>query len=138
MEAGLADGLFYRDEVEKGLEKDGKEFRSVGVGGYQRASETVWSIDGRPRMALIYGVGTIVDGESTEDPLAGRVMGSDTIAKAFREARESDSIRAVVFRIDSPGGSDVASDVIWREAALTKEKKPVIVSMSDVAASGGY
>ena len=77
-------------------------------------------------------------GESAEDALFGRLMGSDTITQAFKEARKDDSIQAVVFRINSPGGSDVASDVIWREAFLTMAEKPVIVSMSDVAASGGY
>jgi protease-4 len=65
-------------------------------------------------------------------------MGADTLASAFKQVREDDSIDAVVFRIQSPGGSDVASDAIWREAALTMEEKPVVVSMADVAASGGY
>jgi protease-4 len=87
---------------------------------------------------VIYGSGAIVGGDSTEDAVFGRVMGSDTIAAAFESVREDESIDAVVFRIDSPGGSDVASDVIWREATLTREKKPVVVSMADVAASGGY
>jgi protease-4 len=92
----------------------------------------------RARIAVIYGVGAIVGGESTEDAVFGRVMGSDTIAGAFEKVRKDRSIDAVVFRVDSPGGSDVASDVIWREAMLTREKKPVVVSMADVAASGGY
>jgi protease-4 len=79
-----------------------------------------------------------VGGDSTDDAVFGRVMGSDTIAEAFEQAREDKNIHAVVFRVDSPGGSDVASDVIWREATLTRAKKPVVVSMADVAASGGY
>ncbi len=137
-ELGLVDGLRYRDEIEAELKQGSREFRSVGVAGYQRSADSGFALDGSASIALIYGVGMIVSGESAEDTFFGRVMGSDTIAEAFKEAREDDSIQAVVFRINSPGGSDVASDVIWREAFLTMEKKPVIVSMSDVAASGGY
>lgn len=137
-ELGLVDGRLYRDQAEQELCGDGSRFRPVSVLGYQRELSSGLGLVHRPRLALIYGVGTIVTGESTDDPLAGRVMGSDTLATALKEAREDDSIRAVVFRIDSPGGSDVASDVIWREAFLTMEKKPLVVSMSNLAASGGY
>ena len=70
--------------------------------------------------------------------MSGQVLGSDTMVEYLRKARADDSIRAIVLRIDSPGGSAIASDVIWREIMLTREKKPVIASMSDVAASGGY
>ncbi len=70
--------------------------------------------------------------------MTGQVLGSDTMVEYLRKARADDSIRAIVLRIDSPGGSAIASDVIWREIMLTREKKPVIASMSDVAASGGY
>jgi protease-4 len=135
---GLVDGLGYIDEVRKRMAPPEEELESIAVSDYRRATAAVPAFGTRARIALIYGVGTIVGGSSTDDPVFGRVMGSDTVAEAFRSAREDDSIRAVVFRIDSPGGSDVASDVIWREAMLTKEKKPVIVSMGDLAASGGY
>ncbi len=137
-ELGLVDGLSYRDEVENELSRNGRKFRPLTVNKYQVDAGDGMGLVGRPKLALIYGVGMIVGGESTDDPFAGRVMGSDTIAKAFKAAREDQSIKAVVFRIDSPGGSDVASDVIWREAFLTMERKPVVVSMSNVAASGGY
>jgi protease-4 len=136
-EAGLVDDLLYRDEVEEALTIGTEKYQPVTVLGYQRQGDDGLSL-GRSKIALIYGVGMIVPGESVDDPFAGRVMGSDTIAKAFRAVRKDDSIKAVVFRIDSPGGSDVASDIIWREASLTMEKKPVIVSMANVAASGGY
>jgi protease-4 len=138
LERGLVDGLEYIDETRARLSPPGEEPRSVSVSDYRMATSAppAFGVDGR--LALIYGVGAIVGGSSTDDAVFGRVMGSDTIAEAFEKAREDDSVDAVVFRIDSPGGSDVASDVIWREAMLTKEKKPVIVSMGDVAASGGY
>jgi protease-4 len=138
LDLGLVDGLNYRDEVESELSRSGRKFRPLTVGKYQVDPGDGMGLVGRPKLALVYGVGTIVVGESGDDPFAGRLMGSDTIAKAFKDVREDRSIKAVVFRIDSPGGSDVASDVIWREAFLTMEKKPVVVTMANVAASGGY
>jgi protease-4 len=81
----------------------------------------------------------VTRGESDQNPVTGSTtMGSDTVAAAIKEAREDDSIKAIVFRVDSPGGSYVASDIIWREVTLTKGKKPIVVSMGDVAGSGGY
>jgi len=139
LELDLVDGLHYIDEVKKRLAPEGKdEIATVPVVQYIHGSSPAPSFGAKARIAVIYGIGAIVGGESTEDGVFGRVMGSDTIAEAFEKAREDESIDAVVFRIDSPGGSDVASDVIWREATLTREKKPVVVSMADVAASGGY
>jgi len=135
---GLVDELLYKDEVEDLMAEDGKGYQPLSVGAYQVEHQEGLTLGHRPTIALIYGVGIIVGGESDEDPFYGRVMGADTIASTFQQVREDDSIDAVVFRIQSPGGSDVASDVIWREAALTKEEKPVVVSMADVAASGGY
>jgi protease-4 len=135
---GLVDGLGYIDEVKKRMAPPEEELATIAVSDYRRATAYAPAFRVDARIAVIYGIGTIVGGGSGDDPVFGRVMGSDTLAESFRSAREDDSIRAVVFRIDSPGGSDVASDVIWREAMLTKEKKPVIVSMGDLAASGGY
>ncbi len=139
LELDLVDGLHYMDEVKKQMAPEGKEeVATVSVVDYLPRSSEMPAFGAKARIAVIYGIGAIVGGESTEDAMFGRVMGSDTIAEAFESAREDDSIDAVVFRIDSPGGSDVASDVIWREASLTREKKPVVVTMADVAASGGY
>jgi len=139
LELDLVDGLHYIDEVKKRIAPEGKdEIATVSVADYLHAAPVAPSFGTRARIAVIYGIGAIGGGDSTEDAVFGRVMGSDTIAEAFERAREDESIDAVVFRIDSPGGSDVASDVIWREATLTREKKPVVVSMADVAASGGY
>jgi protease-4 len=137
-ELGLVDELLYKDEVEDLLGESGEGFEPLSVGAYRAQSQDGLTLGHRPTIALIYGVGVIVGGENDEDPFYGRVMGADTLASTFKQVREDDSIDAVVFRIQSPGGSDVASDVIWREAALTMEEKPVVVSMADVAASGGY
>ena len=136
---GLVDDLKYIDQVRASMSDEGEDEPSfVAVAGYRQAVGTGSGFTAKGRIALIYGVGAIVGGGSGDDAVFGRVMGSDTIAKAFKSVREDDSIDAVVFRIDSPGGSDVASDVIWREAKLTSEEKPLIISMANVAASGGY
>lgn len=139
VEAGLIDGLKYRDEVYaeiSGGDPEDLETRSPQT--YLKAAGR--STGDGTTVALIYGVGTVVRGESTVDPLTGGIsMGSETVAQAFRDAVEDDAVRGILFRIDSPGGSYVASDTIWREVARAREKgKPVVVSMGDVAASGGY
>jgi protease-4 len=141
LEAGLVDKLAYLDEVERDLTPEGtqpEDFAPVAVSDYRKATSQLPPFGADTSIAVLYGLGAITGGGSSDDAIFGRTMGSDTIAKAFASARDDDSIDAVVFRIDSPGGSDVASDVIWREAMLTREKKPVIVSMGNVAASGGY
>ena len=85
------------------------------------------------QIAVIYAAGGIESGKSKNGS-----MGSETISKAIREARLDDNVKAIVLRVNSPGGSALASDVMWREVVLAKKAKPVIVSMGDVAASGGY
>ncbi len=135
LEAHLVDGLTYADqEHDWALEKNGGRDNSLSLREYLRRTER----DRGPRVAVIYATGVIVPGRSSDDPFAGNLMGSDTIAEQFRRAREDKSIRAVVLRVDSPGGTAFASEVIRREAELTRRAKPVVVSMSDVAASGGY
>jgi len=79
-----------------------------------------------------------IDSGTSGDGFDGRVLGSDTLADDIEQAREDDAVKAVVIRIDSPGGSSVASDVLWRELELTRDAKPLVASMSDLAASGGY
>ena len=133
LQAGLVDELLYEDELQQRV----KNAEQVTPGGYVRSSRG-FGLDGRPKLALVYVVGDILPGQSQDSPLGGSFAGSDTVSDALRTAREDGDIRAVVLRVDSPGGSGTASDVIWREVGLTRHKKPVIVSMGDVAASGGY
>jgi protease-4 len=90
-------------------------------------------LSGKSNVAIVYASGEIVSGQGNRDQI-----GSEKIAGAIREARLDSDIKAVVLRVNSPGGSALASDVIWREVVLTKEAKPVVVSMGDLAASGGY
>jgi protease-4 len=131
---GLVDGLLYQDELTDKLEgatritpaKYAKSWGGLGLRSH-------------PKVALVYVVGEIADGESQSGGLGGDgTAGSHTVAAALRAAREDDDVKAIVLRVDSPGGSGTASDVIWREVQLAVEKKPVVASMGDVAASGGY
>lgn len=133
LRAGLVDELLYQDEVEARL----KSAERLTPGQYVRSARGFF--DGRARVALVYAVGEIVSGESQDGPFGGGgFAGSDTIAGALRQARQDRAVKAIVLRVDSPGGSGTASDVIWREVRLARKAKPVVVSMGDVAASGGY
>lgn len=139
VEAGLVDGLAYRDQVyEKVDQRAGEDRRLLYLRAYRE--RTGWRHDDGETVALIFGTGTVTRGKSAFDPLTGSFsMGASTVSKAFRSAIEDDDVRAILFRVDSPGGSYVASDVIWRETVRAREAgKPVIVSMGNLAASGGY
>jgi protease-4 len=130
--AGLVDELLYRDQVEERVPG-----QRLDPARYVKASRG-FGFDGRPKIALVYAVGDIVPGESQGSPFGGGLAGSDTIVRGLRQAREDASIRAIVLRVDSPGGSGTASDAIWREVSLARRAKPVVASMGDYAASGGY
>lgn len=132
--AGLIDDLAYDDQIDDASPVQGT--RRLEGDDYLRGF--VPSTGTGPRVALLYAVGTIASGNSSFDAPSGTVVGSDTFVEWIRKVRADSSIRAIVVRIDSPGGSAVASEVIWRELMLTRQVKPVIVSMGDIAASGGY
>ena len=144
VDAGMIDGLKYRDETialvkeKMGLDAD-KDLRLLGLAKYARAAkplkdgEKPLSTFKQPKLAVVYAQGDIGSGESGDGSI-----GSTTIAGAIREAREDSTVKAIVLRVNSPGGSGLASDVIWREVELAKQRMPVVVSMGDVAASGGY
>jgi protease IV len=136
--AGLVDDLAYEDELDDKANLGTGRANTLRAHDYRNVGATSLGLNRGPRIALIYAVGIISTGASNYDSPSGQVVGSDTMVEYLRKARADDSIRAIVLRIDSPGGSAIASDVIWREIMLTREKKPVIASMSDVAASGGY
>jgi protease IV len=137
--ARLVDRLAYRDEVYDSLRaRVGPNADFLYASRYlQRAGRPH---ERGPRIALIYGVGAVVRGDSELDPFSGgSSMGAETVARAFRQAIEDDAVRAIIFRVDSPGGSYVASDAIWRETVRARAAgKPVIVTMGNYAASGGY
>jgi protease-4 len=151
---GLIDAVAYPDEIEsvfaktvgvekvtvvkdygkaKGEELDfGNPFAMLSaLGGKKGAKESK-----NPKIAVIYAVGGIASGKSGHSALQGSTVGSDTLVEAIRQADKDETVKAIVLRVDSPGGSALASDLIWR--ALKQCKKPVVASMGDVAASGGY
>ncbi len=140
VDAGLVDGLKSRAEIgsylkeQFGVAKDGKEFKNVGFRRYL-ASLNANSDDGDPNIAVITAAGTIVDGEA---PI-GRAAGGDTIAAQLKKARLDKNVKAVVLRVDSPGGSSFASEIIRSEVlAIKAAGKPIVTSMGSLAASGGY
>jgi protease-4 len=108
---------------------------------YSGVSARSLGINRGPRVAVLYATGTIVSGRSGYDPINGQVVGSDTLVESIHKIRESPDLKAVILRVDSPGGSATASDVIWRELVQMRDaqpNRPLVVSMSDLAASGGY
>ncbi len=139
LEANLVDGLRYRDEVDALVRIAlGKDIQFLSLTDYRgRAKDTE---EETATVALVYGMGQIHRGRSRHEAFTGaRSMGSDSVARSLRRAAEDDDVRGIIFRIDSPGGSYVASDVIHREVARARRSgKPVVVSMGNVAGSGGY
>jgi len=136
LKAGLVDQLGYEDEIDDKAPVQGTE--EVQAEQYLKVPARTARQTTGGRIALLYAVGTITSGKSSFDGPAGSTLGSDTFVTWLRKVRVDPRIRAVVVRIDSPGGSAIASEVIWRELMLTRGVKPVVVSMGDVAASGGY
>jgi protease-4 len=139
--SGLVNGLRYRDEVMSTLKSkvgvaadaDDDELNMVKLAEYHKSGDDE-SNYGKEKVAVVYAVGAIESGEGDD-----ATIGSERIAKALKQAREDEKVKAIVLRVNSPGGSALASDVIWRETELIKQSgKPFYVSMGDYAASGGY
>jgi protease-4 len=143
-QAGLVDELAYLDQIDDRVAalKDDEEPRDrVEEENYRRVTPGSLGIRPQSRIAVLYASGVIASGSSTQDTVNGAVVGSDTMVEQLERIRDDDSIKAIVLRVDSPGGSAVASDVIWRELSITRDdnpSRPLIASMSDFAASGGY
>jgi protease-4 len=142
-EAGLIDDTVYYDQLEKQIKaqlgyKDSDQFAPVRAADYREVSPESLGLNKGERIAVIYATGDIGSGRSENSPSGEQSIGSDTMAKAVTDAAEDKSIKAIVLRVDSPGGSGLASDIIWHAVDAANQKKPVVVSMSDVAASGGY
>jgi len=135
IESKLVDQLAYWDEVQDFF-KQKNDWNPVSLHRYRTLASV--KFEAGQRIAVVQATGLIVSGESRNTPGGGFIMGGDSVAGDIRRAREDSSIKAIVLRIDSGGGSAVASEVIRREVVLAKAMKPVVVSMSDVAASGGY
>jgi protease-4 len=138
------DDLAYEDQLDdrvKQLKSGSGEMRRIEGADYRRISPRSVGIRPRSRIAVVYAVGVIASGESSFDPVNGPVAGATTIVEQIRQIRDDPSVKAIVLRVDSPGGSSTASDVIWRELMITRDQvpsRPLVTSMSDLAASGGY
>ncbi|HUN13519.1 MAG TPA: signal peptide peptidase SppA [Alistipes sp.] len=138
LEKKFVNGLLFEDQMEDvfaalGVETDKQgDYRFVSLGEYasQLPADTNFAA---PQVAIVYAEGEIVDGEAS-----GGTIGGNTMARTLAEVREDDDVKAVVLRVNSPGGSALASDLIWREMELLRAEKPVVVSMGSYAASGGY
>ena len=134
----MVDGLKYKDEILDelrnitGIDKK-KDINSVSINDYIKSLPSEGDISSKNKVAVIYANGDIVGGEGSDSQI-----GSERISRAIRKARLDDDVKAIVLRVNSGGGSALASDVIWREMVLSKKVKPVMASFGDVAASGGY
>jgi protease-4 len=142
-DVGLIDGAMYREEIEKELkqrlgyaEKD--DLRLVKASDYRKISQESLGLNKGEKIAIVYASGDIMSGSSQFGTEGQEVIGSESLVRLLNEVRDDKTIKAVVLRIDSPGGEGLASDIIWRGIESLKAKKPVVVSMGDVAASGGY
>lgn len=139
MSSKLVDKIAYHDEFVNGLKNKmgvayDKKLNTVTIADYARyAAPKIRSNTSKNKIAVIYAEGDIIYGEGEQG-----IVGHITINKSIEKARNDDRIKAIVLRVNSPGGSALASELIWREIELTKKRKPVIVSMGDLAASGGY
>jgi len=142
-EIGLIDGALYHDDVEKELKKrlgykDTDDLHIARGGDYKQITQESLGLNKGEKIAIVYASGDITSGRSTFSGNGQETIGSDSLVKTINDVRDDRSIKAIVLRIDSPGGSGLASDIIWRAIEAAKAKKPIVVSMSDVAASGGY
>jgi len=140
---GLIDDTVYREQVDNDLKaklgyKEDDKLRTISGSNYRDVPADSLGLNNGEKVAVIFASGAITGGRSSNGALNGEMVGSDTLIDAFNDAAEDKSIKAIVLRIDSPGGSALASDLMWHAIEKAKEKKPVVVSMSDVAASGGY
>ncbi len=137
----LVDAIRYIDEMQDVLESDYPDYKFVSLLDYSKTLLSVRSVDENKKpilsssnkIALVNAVGSIVDGKSSDGKL-----GSETFIKTIQKIRKDSSVKAVVLRISSPGGSALASDYMWRELSLLQKEKPLVVSMGAYAASGGY
>jgi protease-4 len=142
-DAGLIDGANYRDDVLKELKKrlgykETDDLHLVRGSQYREVDQESLGLNKGERIAIVYATGDISSGKSENSPSGSQSIGSDTLAKAVKDAAADKTIKAIVIRVDSPGGSGLASDIIWHAVDEARQKKPVVISMGDVAASGGY
>ena len=130
LESGIIDKIAYQDQILSDLEA--KSDHEITLTDYMKVKNPKTSVSDN-KIAIIYAIGEINTGQGSYNSI-----GSETTVEAIREASEDENVKAIVLRVNSPGGSALASEIIWREISLAKQKKKVVVSMGNYAASGGY
>jgi protease-4 len=135
---GFVDRLLYWQGLEEQLKGKEEKLRKVTLAKYEGVKRESLGLKGKKKIAVVHASGLIGGAKSGQNPLLGRTMGSDTVNGDLRRALEDEKVSAVVFRVDSGGGEAITSDLIGHQVELVKAKKPIVVSMVDVAASGGY
>jgi protease IV len=140
MRFGLVDDLIYEDEMYNELKKAAKldKISKLSMRDYANVSPASLKLSGKKKIAILVGEGMILRGESTPGFGESSQITSESFSRLVRQVRDDNSIDGVILRVDSPGGDAIASDMILREVKLLSKKKPIVISMSDVAASGGY
>ncbi len=140
----LIDGAIYKDEVYNELKKrlgykDSEDLRLLTASNYKDVTPESLGLNNGEKIAVIFASGLITTGKSSDGTFGGsQTIGSDTIVRAVKDAADDESVKAIVLRVDSGGGSALASDLMWHTLEYAKTKKPIVTSMGDVAASGGY
>jgi protease-4 len=137
-EFGFVDEVWYWDELVEFLKGDEEELETVCQSSYAKVEPEDLGLGGKKKIAVVHAQGMIGGRKSRIDPMFGLMMGHESVNAQLRKARKDDDVVAVIFRVNSGGGESLASDMMGHEVAITAEEKPVIVSMVDVAASGGY
>ncbi len=135
---GLVDGIKYISQVPEVLKEDDRQLSKVSAAEYAHIDPASVGIEGEERIAVIYCTGTMTGGEDGSNPYFGKTMGANRVIRDVNRAAESKSIKAIILRINSPGGSSLAADQIWYAVEEAAKEKPIVASISDVGASGGY
>ena len=138
VDAGFVDAAMYWDELADMLKGDEEELETVCQSSYAKVEPKELDLDGKKKIAVVHAQGMIGGRRSKVDPMLGLLMGHESVNAQLRKARKDEDVVAVIFRVNSGGGESLTSDLISREIANTAKEKPVIVSMVNVAASGGY
>ncbi len=138
VEWGFVDAAIYWDELVDMCKGDEEELKTVSQSTYAKVEPKELGMGGKKKIAVVHAQGMIAGRKSKVDPMFGLLMGHESVNAQLRKARKDDDVVAVIFRVNSGGGESLASDMMGHEVAITAKEKPVIVSMVDVAASGGY
>ena len=138
LSTGLIDGIFFKDDIVTLLDYENSMPQKISGIAYSSVPVSSLGVRNKSKIAIIHISGTISSGNDVNDPLLGKLAGANTIVKDIKSAVKSSTTKALILRIDSPGGSAIAANIIWKAVKEAAKEKPVIASISDYGASGGY